>query len=349
VTASRRPATSPVPAGRGLPDRAIFVTGMPRSGTSLMRGILGSHPDVAMFPGELPLWREIARAHAHRDLSRAGERERVIADLVAHPRVARARIALDGPAIVGALEAEPVVTLGTVFAHALRQYARQAGKPRWGAKDPRSEFYADAMLAELPAAGVVHMVRDPRDVLASQRAAWGRAAQHIVSTVDDWRGSVALARLRARERGAYVAVRYEDLVAEPARVVRDVCRALDLEFRAEMIDLAGSPLWPAAATTDRGAPRVAEAITARSVGRHRRDLHPGELRYIEWRARREMADWGYRTEPRRGGWARAARCLAEEGAWRAARQLGIWPVLARALGRLPSDRDGRRAFDRPAR
>ena len=42
-------------------DAAIFVGGMPRSGTSLMRDILGSHPDVAMFLGELPLWRELAR------------------------------------------------------------------------------------------------------------------------------------------------------------------------------------------------------------------------------------------------------------------------------------------------
>ena len=49
------------PAVSGQPrDAAIFVGGMPRSGTSLMRDILGSHPDVAMFFGELPLWRELA-------------------------------------------------------------------------------------------------------------------------------------------------------------------------------------------------------------------------------------------------------------------------------------------------
>jgi len=40
------------------------------------------------------------------------------------------------------------------------------------------------------------MVRDPRDVVTSQRGRWGGAAQHVVSTTDAWRRSAALARER---------------------------------------------------------------------------------------------------------------------------------------------------------
>jgi len=212
-------------------DAAIFVGGMPRSGTSLMRDILGAHPDVAMFFGELPLWRELASAHAGRSLARAEDRDALIRNLATHPRMQRAQMTLDGDELAAALAREPTVSLGTVFAHALRQYARREGKPRWGVKDPRNEFHADQILAELPAARVVHMLRDPRDVLASQRAMWGSRAQHIVSTIYDWRRSAALARHhQALYRGAYAVVRYEDLVLDPARVVRDLCRTLDLPW-----------------------------------------------------------------------------------------------------------------------
>jgi hypothetical protein len=303
-----------------------------------MRLILASHPDMAMFPGELPLWRGIAPAHARSDLSRAEARQRLIRDLVTHPRMKRAGIALDGDALAAGLAALPAVTLGTVFAHALPQVARQAGKSRWGAKDPRSEFHGDLIFAELPACRMVHMVRDPRDVLASQRAAWGRRAQHIVSTVDAWRRSAGLARRGPAAHGdAYVVVRYEDLVAEPSRVVREICPALGLEYRPEMLDVAGRPLRPATDADDPASATPAAPISRRSVGRHRAELHPGEVRYIEWRARREMAAWGYEADapPAVGGRPRLARHLSEEGAWRTLRCLHVWALVSRALGRLP--------------
>ena len=317
-------------------DAAIFVGGLPRSGTSLMRDILGSHPDVAMFLGELPLWRELASAHAGRSLARAADRDALIRDLVTHPRMQHAQMTLDGGALAAALAREPAVSLGTVFAHALRQYARREGKPRWGVKDPRNEFHADQILAEFPAARVVHMLRDPRDVIASQRAMWGSRAQHIVSTTHDWRRSAALARRhQAVHRGSYAVVRYEDLVLDPARVVRDLCRTLDLDYRPAMLDLAGKPRWPEGEGDD-----SRRAISAGRVARHLRDLAPGEATYVEWRARREMDDWGYAraTPAARGGRARIARCLAEEGAWRLLRSLQVWAPIARALGRLPRER-----------
>jgi hypothetical protein len=321
-------------------DAAIFVGGMPRSGTSLMRDILGSHPDVAMFFGELPLWRELAAAHAGRSLARAADRDALIRDLATHPRMRRAGMTLDSAALAKALAEESAVSLGTVFAHALRQYARREGKPRWGVKDPRNEFHADQIFAELPAARVVHMLRDPRDILASQRAMWGSRAQHIVSTTHDWRRSAALAqRHQAVHRGSYAVVRYEDLVIDPARVVRDVCRTLDLDYQPAMLDLAGNPLWSEGPGDDSRPAGPSTAISAGRVGRHLRDLAPGEARYVEWRARREMDAWGYaRATPASGGRARIARCLAEEGAWHLLRSLQLWGPIARALGRLPRER-----------
>jgi hypothetical protein len=67
-------------------------------------------------------------------------------------------------------------------------------------KDPRSEFHADVIFAELPACRVIHMVRDPRAVLASQRAAWGRRSQGAGETAEADR--LALPEGRYRGRGS---------------------------------------------------------------------------------------------------------------------------------------------------
>src|SRR5262245_8536139 len=192
-----------------LADAAIFVGGIPRSGTSLMRDVLGSHPDVAMFPGELPLWRVFGAEWAGRDANRLDVRRRLVQAVLAAPRMSRAGIALDGAAIPASLRAEPAVAIGTVFVHVMREYARRLGCSRWGLKDPLTEFCAEQILADLPRAAIVHMIRDPRDIVVSQRAMWGGRAQHVVSMTGVWRRSAELARLEtARGNAAWVAVRY---------------------------------------------------------------------------------------------------------------------------------------------
>jgi hypothetical protein len=296
-----------------------------------MRDILGSHPDVAMFPAELPLWRSLAAAFAGEDPQRRAVQERLVSALVTHPFMSQAGVALDGEAILRALATEPPITLSAVFAQAMREYARQAGRPRWGVKDPLSEFHADRIFADLPRATMVHMIRDPRDVVASQRAMWGPRAQHVVSTTDSWRRSAALARRRAQAPSAgYVAVRYEDLVADPPAVVRRVCDVVGLAYRPEMLEMSARPPWWVGSSDP--ALRSRRDIFAEAVARHLRQLGSADACFIQLRAGREMERWGYPSRPipltaRDSG--HVALRFAQEGAWRVIRRLGLRPRFAR--------------------
>src|SRR5262245_40758848 len=86
ITSGGSPSTA-TPSRSGCPAEptmtaartrdVILVGGMPRSGTYLMRAILAAHPDVAMFPGELPVWRDFAPAYPE-NLSGAETRARLI-------------------------------------------------------------------------------------------------------------------------------------------------------------------------------------------------------------------------------------------------------------------------------
>ncbi|HYB42129.1 MAG TPA: sulfotransferase, partial [Candidatus Methylomirabilis sp.] len=77
------------PARRPLDDEAVFVGGLPRSGTSLMRDIIGAHPDVAMFPGELPVTTLLAGTFPAPFPRGGDEIERLVGAFVEHPRVQR--------------------------------------------------------------------------------------------------------------------------------------------------------------------------------------------------------------------------------------------------------------------
>jgi len=305
-----------------LDDDGIIVGGVPRSGTSLMRDILGSHPDVAMFPGELPVARLAAGDFPAPDRHGRDPREYLVGELVNHPRMAQAGIVLDARAILDALGSEPPFTPVAVLAHVLRQLARQAGRPRWGVKDPLAEFHTDRLLAELPRATIVHMVRDPRDVVTSSRARWGAAAQHVVSATDAWRRSAALGRRQREDRThGFVSVRYEDLVADPPAILRKVCNVAGLAYRPEMLERSTRPSgWGGSSDAGSRSPRV---IFPDAVSRHVGQLPAGDRRFIELRAGREMERWGY---PRRPATLTArdrrlvALRLVQEAAWRALRR-----------------------------
>ena len=54
-------------------------------------------------------------------------------------------------------------------------FAEARGKPRVGDKDPRCIEFLPLLARHWPAAHVVHVIRDPRAVLASKKkAAWSR-------------------------------------------------------------------------------------------------------------------------------------------------------------------------------
>ena len=61
-----------------------------------------------------------------------------------------------------------------VFAAAVHQLAQAAGKSIPCEQTPRYIFYARALLEIYPTAQIVHMVRDPRAVMASQKMRWQR-------------------------------------------------------------------------------------------------------------------------------------------------------------------------------
>ena len=124
---------------------------MPRSGTNLMRRIVGSHSQIAMPPTELRFFQRLAQGQQVRDL------------LSAAPFKEKYGLAVDDLYTDGRRSAEDI------YRELLERYAQQAGKPIVGEKSPRNEFHLRRIKASLPGydVRVIHLVRNPLDVAAS--------------------------------------------------------------------------------------------------------------------------------------------------------------------------------------
>lgn len=97
--------------------------------------------------------------------------------------------------------------------------AERFGKQRWADKTPQHGLWLEVLDEMYPACHVIHLVRNPRDVIESTRRRWGaRRAQWAVRM---WPRFIQAGREFGESQPTrYTEVRYEELVAHPDIVMR---------------------------------------------------------------------------------------------------------------------------------
>lgn len=214
-------------------DPFPFVVGSGRSGTTLLRAMLDSHPDLAI-PPESHFVPRLARRAVR--FERGGGLE--VGELLDFLESSRrfAAWGLDREELGDALRSPAVRDTADALRAVYGVYAGHRGKRRFGDKTPDYIAHVEELAAFLPEVRFVHLVRDARDVtLSMMEREFGPAS--AVSGALNWKRKVLQGRRAAAALGPgrYLEVRYEDLVAEPERGLGVVCRFLDLPFAPEML------------------------------------------------------------------------------------------------------------------
>jgi len=197
-------------AGGGHPDPApIFVVGLPRSGSTLIEQILGSHSQVDATH-ELP---EGGR------LVQRINRERT--DGIAYPEAARE------------LQGDQWAALGRAYVDDTRKYRR--GAPRFTDKMPNN-FPSIGMLAlALPNARFINARRHPLDTCLScykQLFARGQPFTYDLTELGEYylEYEKMMAHWREALPGCVLDVQYEDVVADQERETRRLLEFCGLPF-----------------------------------------------------------------------------------------------------------------------
>lgn len=134
---------------------------------------------------------------------------------------------------------EQILALSAGFVQRLFSYpCARAGKRRWCEDTPSNLLHADFLLEMFPNLRLLHIFRDPRDVVASYTGKpWAPSDPELSLR---WVSTVLERWLELRERippESFLEIKFEDLIADPEGCVAGMCAFLGLDFHPTMVDI----------------------------------------------------------------------------------------------------------------
>lgn len=290
-------------------DSLVLIAGMSRSGTTLLTTVMDSHPDIVCGAELLPTFDktiseildilESSLSAVDSDFAQLGKHLRTqgYKDVgLFFVRCHRAgldaedvKTALSGIADIQNKQIQTVEDRLRV-AHALikirahREKASQYGF-KYTSSDP------DLAAAYFPNAKILCIVRDPYDVVFSHQK------RNFEKSTDEICRSWSIFSKKYREFSERYpdkchVVRYEDLVSQPRRVLKNIFRFLDLDLKEDVFKFyeSDSPIHKGFHPNSE---QLSKNFSTKGMGLGRAELSKSDLEKVTKTCSPEIAEYGY--------------------------------------------------------
>jgi hypothetical protein len=291
-------------------QRACFIAGQAKSGTTLLVSLLDGHPELIVFPQETAYFPTVLTKYGS-----AGRR----AQFDYLTKQSFAKILFSGQARWGKHDYKDfpqqkfLETFETAAFHSknserdllvlmIESYANTLGIPldrvkRWVEKTPANRNYIMSIFDKFPQAKLLVTMRDPRAILAAQIAlekSRQRKTFSVYYVIAHWLVAAKLAKRVHLGGVPGFVVPYEQVVREPSIVMEKVCDYLEIAFDPEVVlkPTKVGQLWSGNSAASVSFSR----ISAEPVSRWERELSEEEIGWVEWHCGELMPEFGY--EPR---------------------------------------------------
>lgn len=291
--------------------KIIFIVGNSRSGTTMMRRVLGNHPDVYM----------LEELHFFEQLWSTDDKNRILGHTAAVTLASRLLfIQRDGylstpDTSKHKAEAEQLVDKMTtpLYPHeVLRAFlfheTLRNGKTIPCEKTPQDVFYIAEILELFPDARIVNMVRDPRGVLLSQKRKWQRRTMgagfmtkkeqrrlrinyHPITISKLWNSSIRAAA-KFKDHAQVHHVIFEHLVNDSEKEVHALCQFLGIDFHAHMLQIP-----QVGSSNEADKPDAFGIKTERAGNWEKGGLNKAEIWFCQHICGEHMRLYGYDVKP----------------------------------------------------
>ncbi|MBU2869091.1 sulfotransferase [Colwellia sp. E2M01] len=212
----------------------IFIVGVGRSGTTLIRQMLNSHSNIAIPYESHFITQYYDKRNDFGVLSLSDNRLRLIEEILSEDILKLWDVSFKASEVMEQLNDKS--SISDVVEAIFKLYAHTHGKARWGDKSD----YLDRMYKirqMFPSCKFIHIIRDGRDVANSvMKMTWG--PKNVKDAAEWWASHVKLGMCSGRmlPNDSYLEIRYEDLVLQSKETLIQVCQFLEEPFEENMLE-----------------------------------------------------------------------------------------------------------------
>ncbi|MGD2096185.1 MAG: sulfotransferase, partial [Desulfobacterales bacterium] len=204
----------------------VFIVGMPRSGTTLIQGILSNTGKYFPMP-ETHFFSRVAYALPENGLSDK-DRKRIRRKLIR-----KSRIKIDEKALFN------LTSQKEVFEYVLGLFNPDK-KNTFLEKTPRHVFFYSKILRYYPKAKFICMVREPKNIVSS-RLRRNLKQKKSVIRLSLLYNKIAAAILDIKGKDNVMLVRYEDLTDENEFSLKKICKFLTIPYDGQFLKNVVAP------------------------------------------------------------------------------------------------------------
>lgn len=261
---------------------AIFMIGTQRSGSNLLRLMLDQLPEISAPHPPHILQHMTPLMSAYGDLENDEHFNSLVDDicrLVELNPVPWQGVTLDREAIAKRSSAR---SLMGVFQAVYDKNAEARTAATWCCKSLANIKFLPAIETHFNGAKYIYLYRDGRDVAVSFRKAIV-GDKHFYHIARGWARTQRLALAMEAHIGSdrFFRVKYEDMVAEPEIVMRNLCDFLGIEYQHDMLNFHESEEARRAAQSSDLWGNVTQPIMKKNTGKYRTEASEEDIRIFE--------------------------------------------------------------------
>lgn len=256
-----------------MDKKLVFIVGVGRSGTSLLQSMLNAHPEIAFLPETGFLRSYVFRQkRVFKDVT---EKENFVRTLYLDDKYKRTQV-----------NPESIVTNSEsyiqVYYSLLKSYAGEESK-YVGDKDPRFLDFLPELNNILPSSKVIHIIRDPRDVVLSRtKADWSKRWPFFMHACM-YKAQLERGRRLGRKifRKNYLEIYYENLIINPEQVLKEIMEFLELEYNDSMLNFRDSAKSLVDQTEMQWKKETLGPLLSRNAGKWQKQLSESQIYTVQ--------------------------------------------------------------------